>query len=140
MLLLRGLGGVFVAERGKIRNEEYYSQLNDFSGLRWGSITPTDLDGFIDFGNKAFVFLELKHVTAGMIGGQRLAFERLCDACESAGKPSILIVGNHDTQPGEHVDVAGTLVTEFRMRRCWRAPKKTMTIKEMIDGFKEWCL
>ena len=34
-------------DRGKIRNRECAGQLKDFSGLRFGKITPTDIDGFV---------------------------------------------------------------------------------------------
>jgi hypothetical protein len=44
-------------ERGKIRNEKYAKQLNDFRGLlRRRGITPTDIDGLIDYNGKAFIF------------------------------------------------------------------------------------
>ena len=43
-------------ERGKIRNENHAKQLNDFSGLlRRRGITPTDIDGLIDYSGRAFI-------------------------------------------------------------------------------------
>ena len=47
-----------MAERGVIRNRQFAQQLRDFSGLRFGKITPTDIDGFMDFGDRLFVVLE----------------------------------------------------------------------------------
>ena len=49
-----------IEDRGKIRNREYAQILRDLTGLRWGKITPTDIDSFLDFGNKACVFIESK--------------------------------------------------------------------------------
>lgn len=48
-------------QRGIIRHRRRRLQVNDFSVLRYGRITPTDIDGFLDFGGRAFVFIELKH-------------------------------------------------------------------------------
>ena len=33
----------------------------DFTGLRWGKITPTDIDGFVEIRDKAYVFIEVKY-------------------------------------------------------------------------------
>lgn len=70
-----------MVERGVIRNREYAKQLKDFSGLRYGKITPTDIDGFLDFGDQLFVVVEGKHAGSAIQTGQRLALERLVDAC-----------------------------------------------------------
>ena len=47
-------------KRGKIGNRRRALQIRDFTGLRWGNITPTDIDALIDFGDKVFVFIEVK--------------------------------------------------------------------------------
>ncbi len=39
-----------------IKNKEFISQVKVFSGIKIGSISPTDIDGFLDFGNKLFIF------------------------------------------------------------------------------------
>jgi len=44
--------------RGTIRNATSALQLRDYSGLCWDRITPTDIDGLIDFGGRAFVLFE----------------------------------------------------------------------------------
>ena len=67
--------------RGVINHREFKTQVADMSGLTFGKITPTDLDAFMDFNNKLFVFVEAKHGTSKMPYGQQLAIERLCDAC-----------------------------------------------------------
>ena len=46
-------------ERGVIHNRERGAQIRDYSGLRFGNITPTDIDGFMDFGGRVFVVFEL---------------------------------------------------------------------------------
>ena len=46
--------------RGTIRNREASNAVKNYMKLRWKNITPTDIDGLIDFKNKLFVIIELK--------------------------------------------------------------------------------
>ena len=119
-------------ERGKIRNKDYAQILRDYTKLRWGAITPTDIDGFLDFGNKAFVFIESKYKGKSLGGGQKLALERLVDACSV---PSILIVSEHDSQPGAEIEMSLCLVVQYRMNKRWRFPKEKITVRASIDEF-----
>jgi len=119
-------------DRGKIRNREYAKQLKDFSGLRFGKITPTDIDGFCDFGKEdVFVFIETKHGDAPLPTGQRLALEALCDTCEKGGKTSIVLIGHHHGD-GD-IDVGGLDVTTYRMRRKWHKPRKILSIRQAVE-------
>lgn len=119
-------------ERGKIRHAEYAQILRDYSKLRWGAITPTDIDGFLDFGNRAFVFIEGKHKGAIVSGGQKLALERLVDACTV---PAILLIAQHEAKPGEVIEMSICLVLSYRMKRKWRVPKRATTVRQAIDEF-----
>jgi hypothetical protein len=123
-------------DRGKIRNREHAQQLKDFSGLRFGKITPTDIDGFLDFGDKVFVLIETKHGAAPLPYGQKLALERLCDACADAKKAAIVLVAHHQTS-GD-IDVASLPVDLIRTNRKWRKPKKKITVREAVEQFLEW--
>lgn len=42
--------------RGKIQNEEFARRIIDFSGMRYGNITPTDIDGVIEYHDTRVVF------------------------------------------------------------------------------------
>ena len=112
-----------MAERGVIRNRQYAQQLRDFSGLRFGNITPTDIDGFLDFGDRLFVLIEGKHAGSPMQRGQLLALQRLVDACHcppqriSAG----LIVDHYDGHEAD-VDVGSCVVRSWRWMGEWRKP------------------
>ena len=125
-----------MTEPGIFRNREYAKQLKSFSGLRFGKITPTDIDGFLDFGNNVYVFIETKHGDAPLPYGQKLALERLCDTCTNAGKASVVLVGHHETD-GD-IDVATLPVSLLRMKGKWRKPNKNMTIREAIESFLQW--
>lgn len=123
-----------MAERGEIKNRERASQIRDFTGLRYrNKITPTDVDGLIEFGNRAYVVIELKYGESPMKYGQRLALERTVDDWASAGKPSICIVAQHDTRPSEDIDVANCKVVGFRWNGGWHETRSGRNVKEVVD-------
>ncbi len=120
--------------RGIIRNRAYAAQLRDFSGMRFGNITPTDIDGFIEYHDKGFVFIENKFGQARMSIGQRLALQRLID-CLSQVKPSLLIIASHMEGANEDIDVGESIVTEYRSRGKWIVPATKITVYRMVDEF-----
>ena len=67
-------------DRGEIKHKDRARQLLMFSGMiRRRGITPTDLDGIIDYNGKAFVLLEGKFHGAPFLKGQKLALENIVD-------------------------------------------------------------
>ncbi len=125
-----------MSERGVIRNRDYKQKIADFSGLRYGKITPTDLDCYIDFGNKLFVFVEAKYGDSQLSYGQNLAIERLCDACHqpSQGRYSVAFVVSHSSD--DDIDMASTVVTKYRWFGKWCTPKAdTPTLRKAVDFF-----
>lgn len=127
-------------ERGVIRNREFKQQIADFSGLRFGKITPTDLDAFLDFHNKLFVFVEAKHGGAQMPYGQRLAVERLVDACHNPPHRYAVAFQTSHNESGD-IDYAATAVTLFRWNGEWRQPMKAgSTLIDGINAFRNRCL
>jgi hypothetical protein len=101
-------------ERGKIYNRRRASQIRDFSGLRFGSITPTDVDGLIEYRNQLFILMETKRRGVDLPRGQKLAFERLIDAIRT---PAVLFVSEHEYE-GD-IDMAQTTVTKAYFRGRW---------------------
>lgn len=129
-----------MAQRGKIINRERAKQLRDYSGLKYGKITPTDIDGFIDFGNKAFVFLELKLEGTKLPYGQRLALERIGDTIEEAGKECLVVVAEHNTSLNRDIDVANCKVILKRQNKQWfQSVNSQISVKEIIDDFLKKC-
>ena len=122
--------------RGKIRNRERAKQLRDFTGLRWGKITPTDIDAFTEFGDKVFVFVEAKVNGVAMPFGQRLAFERLCDAVAESGRTAVYFVVEHDSNPEIDVDYANCPVEQYRYNCEWHKPAEQITCKKAIDALR----
>jgi len=123
--------------RGKIQNRERATQVRKFEGLRFGSITPTDIDGFIDFKNKAFVFIEMKTGRTEIKYGQRLALERLCQASLDSGKFCIGLIASHYTRSDEDIDCASAEVSEIWHNGKWHK-RSGITLKKQIDNFLLW--
>jgi len=110
-------------------------QICDYSGLRFGTITPTDIDGFIDLHGKAFIIFELKHRGAELPRGQRIALESLVK-----GRPGIVFVAEHSVDDvKQSVNAADCLVRELYLpcARLWRKPKCKITLLEAIQSYIE---
>lgn len=123
--------------RGKIRNRKFANQVRDFSGLRYGNITPTDSDLEIEYHNISWIFGELKFDETELPFGQRLALERKCDDMGKV-KPTLGIIASHSTPENEDIDVANATVTEFRFRGKWHMTQTKTTAKELINRFVSW--
>lgn len=118
--------------RGKIRNVRYAEQIIDFSGLRFGNITPTNIDGYMDFWGKAHVFFEAKHLGSIPPIGQKLAFERVADPLAPF---SIYIIAEHDSPFHEQINAAETIVSTVRFLRKWIVPDRNLSTKATIEKF-----
>lgn len=124
-------------ERGEIRNRANAKQLRDFRGLQFErGITPTDIDAFLDFGDKLFVFVEAKHGRAEPPTGQRIALERVCTATQSSGRESYVLLAHHDTPSTQDVDLATATVSCVFHKHCWRPVRVNLTVREAIDGLR----
>lgn len=121
--------------RGKIQNPEQKRQLMDFSGLRYGKITPTDIDGFIEMSNKLFIFYEFKNITAKQPYGQQLAETNLIDALRLAGKEAAIILCRHSQNNFEQeIDAANCTVEKYYYDSKWYNGNNR-TAKEVTDSF-----
>lgn len=119
--------------RGEIQNRERARQLRDFTGLRFGNITPTDIDGFVEFQDRLFVWMEAKLRDVPLCDGQRLALERLCDAVAATGRTAVVLILEHDTEPAQDIDFASCPVRELRYQHEWREPIRPIKCKEAIN-------
>ena len=126
--------------RGHIQHNERARQIVAFDGLKYGNITPTDIDGFIEKSNEAFIFFELKYKDAELPAGQKTALIRLVDNLQAAGKKSVLFVGRHEVgNPDVKVIAGNTLVTDFYFNGCWHKGNNE-TLQTMIDRFIKWAV
>lgn len=113
-----------------INNRDYIRQVVDF-----GKLPATDIDFFIDFGNRLFVMGETKFDGAPVPRGQELALERLCDACHNPpDRYSVAFVTKHNSE-GD-IDLPTTLVTKYRWNGKWRYPKKLNQLFDCVEYLK----
>lgn len=121
-------------DRGIIDNRDRAQQIIDFSGLRYGRCTATDIDGVIELGGEAFLFLEYKFDYAAMKTGQELCFQRIVDGLS---KPAMLIVATHNHPVGQDIDAANAIVMKVWAHGRWWNGWTGHTVKEVADDFFE---
>jgi hypothetical protein len=129
-------------ERGVIENKERAMQVNDFSGLKWGNITPTDIDCSIDFNHgAAFVFAELKLADTPTKNGQMEHYENLCKAIHDGGRPAAAFLCEHNIKDVKiDVPAHASIVKEYCINGgVWVECGDGYTLKEAIDWFKGEC-
>jgi len=129
--------------RGQIFDRSRSRQIIDFSGLRYGKITPTDIDGLIEFRNKYFILIELKLHNAQMPRGQEIAFVRMVLNLKKANKPSVLFIASHDVEdPEDDIDASKAIVTKLyhpadgiAPARRWMQFNNKKSLRDAIDLF-----
>lgn len=110
-----------------IQNKSKARQIIDFSGLRFGNITPTDIDGCIEYKNKALILFEVKHKGTAIPKGQELALTRIVDNHRAAGKEAVLFICEHDVEDWrEDIDAATTTVRKFYWNFEWHDGKDVL--------------
>lgn len=115
-------------DRGKIRTCPWRKkQLFDVSGLRYGKITGTDMDLFIEMDDKVFLFYEFKYLQPSHKGedyelpyGQRVAYTRLVDALCETGRTAVLFTCTHRVDDAEQeVTVDDLHVSKYYHKGKW---------------------
>lgn len=140
-------------ERGVIHNKTRAKQLNSFKDLlRMRNITPTDIDGLIDYNGRAFIYLEGKFGKDKALDmGQRLALEHVVDSHWRANNPSMVLLFWHDIPAECEVPVGFMFVKgiyTIKQIACltgrrhgmthWYFPQsETIKVKEAIEYFEE---
>jgi hypothetical protein len=119
--------------RGKAHFIGRYRQVIDYSQLLYGKVTPSDIDGIIDFAGKLFVIIELKFSGAPFLYGQRLCLERVCDGLQNQKSDAVLFVATHSVPVEDEVDASVCLVSEYRWHGKWHTPKDRVTLRAAID-------
>ncbi len=101
---------------------------------------PTDIDAFMEYRDKHFLWIEAKYKGKEMDYGQETALTRLCDAVYESGRSALLILGSHETPLDQNIDVAALTVIRYRYRKRWRTPKKVgaLCIDLVRQYFKEY--
>lgn len=119
---------------GMIKNRALQKKFVDFSNLKFDKISPMDFDAFFEFKDQLFIFVETKFKNAKMPLGQQLALERVCDAIQSPDQRAIVFVTSHSSD-GD-IDLASTIVTQYRYKFEWHKPKQPITLFDAIERIR----
>lgn len=123
-------------ERGAIRHRDRRRQLIDMRGLAFGTITPTDLDGLIDYHDEAFAFFELKLRGQKLELGQKLALVRVVDRIAASGARAALFVADHSIDdPMRDIAADRCSVRAIYELGEWRQTAAMQTLREAVDAF-----
>jgi len=121
-------------DRGKIQYPDRAKQLRDFSGMKFGTITPTDIDGLIEYHNLGYVWIETKYKDSEVPFGQDLALCRVCDDLQKI-KPTLLIYAIHDIEDvNDAIPVHDTIIIKYRYKGNWH-PGNNMKTRKLVDRF-----
>ena len=124
-----------------IHNPYRASQVLDYAGMLTAPLSPTDIDGLIEWQNRAYIIIEVKHAHAPMKKGQRLALERMVKDFHKAGKSAVAIVVEHyvkDTQKSVFVASKKVRSVYFGEEQKWRSPQNQVTAGEFVRGYIKW--
>lgn len=126
--------------RGVIQYPELKRILTNFSKLRYGYITPTDIDAFIEMHDELYIFYEFKYSKTEideniMPNGQKKALMRLADALQSAGKESVVILCRHEVEnTDEQIQCGDCSVDRFYYKGTWFSGNNR-NAKQITDDF-----
>lgn len=128
-------------KENRIFNEEAFNQVLSFEGMDYDNgIHPTDMDGVIEYGDKAYVIYEVKHDGVDLRYAQRTYLERTVKDYSKVGKSALAIVADHQGKdPKEKVLLKDCMVREVlysgTLKLGWMNPKEPMNCLEMTDWF-----
>jgi len=127
-------------ERGDIKHRDRAKQINSFAGLiRRRNITPTDVDGLIEYNGNVFIMLEGKYGDAELPKGQRMALENLANAILDGKKKVVIIVYRHYIQnSNQDVIVSEQFVSDVYFDRKWKKIGG-YNVLQTIERFENYC-
>ena len=122
-----------MAKSYTLKNIARQQQINDFANLTIGA---TDVDGLIEYKNKAYIFFEVKYKDKKMSLGQRIALERLVNDISRLNKKAILLLCEHDvSDTNMSIDVSSCRVRGFFYDGDWYYPDEVINVNDIIKRF-----
>ena len=125
-------------KRGSYNHRRMGKQLLCFDGITYGNVTPMDIDGLIEWHDQKRVLLEIKLNGVKVLGGERLALERMVNDFAKIGKESIAIIADHKVfETDKDVMVRDCIVREiyYSREKVWRPTKRIMDVGTLLDSF-----
>jgi hypothetical protein len=124
-------------KKGVILNRYKSTQVLDYSGvIRMRGITPTDIDGLIDYGGKSFIYLEGKTIGAILKTGQKMALENIVNSHNKANHSAVAIIFRHNTPINQDVIVSKCLVDLIYFNYEWVKQNKKITVLRFIERWE----
>ena len=125
--------------RGCIRHLDRYKQLISYEGMvRRRKITPTDIDGVIDYNGVCFLYIEGKFEDAPMDFGQQKAIEHMVNSHIKAGHPACAIVFRHHCNAETIIVAKDQYVSKIYYRYEWKDPNYSCTVLEFIEKWEQY--
>lgn len=133
-----------MSDRGKIKYLDRYKQLISYEGLeRHRKITPTDIDGFIDYNGNAFFYIEGKEESrykrGGLDTGQKRAIQNLIKSNTMAGHAAAAVIFTHTCSVNEIINAKDMKIVEAYFDRKWHKLNGSCTLSDAIDRFEKYC-
>jgi hypothetical protein len=124
---------------GLIRDLEKYKQakLLDYSGFGFErSISPTDIDFFVEIKNQEFIYGEFKFLNSDLPYGQRTAMSNMLRAMSST-KKVLGFIAHHNTPPNEVIIARNSLIIEvWTSKTGWVIQPERITVMEQIQRWR----
>ena len=127
------------SNRGVIQFRKRRQQIIIADRIRYGNITPSDIDGWFEYRNKGHWFIELKYKDALPSKAQILGYKRLANDLEKGGKPAIVIYAKHIVHNVEEdIDMAACIVRRVYFRGEYYVFNNNEKVKDITDWFTNW--
>jgi hypothetical protein len=120
-------------QRGVIQNRDRRVQVADMSGLRFGKITPTDIDAAIEYQDRCYIFIEGKYGGAPVPFGQKLFIERLVDRL-SRSVFAVGVIADHYTPSHEDIMFDRMIVREIRYKGRWVSYGSGINVRQLCES------
>ena len=94
-----------MTERGEIKYPDRFRQAISYKGLQLSgtTITPTDIDGIMEYHDKAWIMIEAKLKGVELPFGQKTLMERFVKDGQKSGKQNLAIVVEHEVHNTKEV-------------------------------------
>lgn len=102
---------------------------------QWGKKSFTDIDAMIEYKDKYYIFIEVKHTNGKLTTGQKILLERLVDSISNKKRKAIALVAKHSVRYPENIELTDCEVTDFYYKGVWKKPKKLTRVNEVVLNF-----
>ena len=123
-------------DKSVITSKVHIAHIVNFQNFQIGNtkIVPTDIDGFIEYKGKCYIYIEAKYNGHNLSKAQRDAFTKVCADHKS---PTMYMIVKH-SYPDE-IDLANSIVVEYIMncmiKGKWLKPRGEYTANGLANEF-----